>query len=235
MDGEVTWTERQLRLLADSFANIYYELILIADVIDNRIVYIAKSSGLARRVFKRDFTNNTLYFLVETISGGDVRKLGRILDVIRAKYELTAPEHRRNMLFITDMSYVYDVEGKSSATYKFTPLTCDDGKLKYMLISIGFSTGNLKNKIAFINTNTFERKTMDLVTGTWHSMENEPLTPVEITVLALSAEGKTVHQIAGEINKAYDTVKSIRKRIFAKMKVENITEAIMIAINHKII
>ncbi len=69
----------------------------------------------------------------------------------------------------------------------------------------------------------------------WNNLEYTPLTPVEMSVLALSAEGKSVPQIAHIIHKAQDTVKSIRKRIFTKLQVSNITEAIISGLNHKII
>lgn len=231
--------EEQLRQIADSFSNMCYELMLIADVVEKKIVYMAKSSGLARRVLKRDFIDSTLSFLVETISGRDVLKLDRIIDIIQEKYNRTKVEHRQNLLFMTDFDYVYDVEGTSTATYKFTPFGTQNERIKYMLMSISFSVGHYKDKIFFLNTDTFDREIYNLDNldkgSCWKKLEYEPLTPVELTVLALSAEGKSVPCIANKINKANDTIKSIRKRIFAKLHVSNITEAIISGLNHKII
>lgn len=228
--------EEQLKKIADSFSNMCYELVFIADVIENRIIYMAKSSGLARRVLKKDFVESTLTFLVETVSGRDVIKLDRIMDIIQKKYSGTKVEHRQNLLFMTDFSYVFDVEGTSTATYKFTPLESQNERIKYMLMSISFSVGHYRDRIFFLNTETFNREIYDFNKGAcWAKLVYDSLTPVELTVLALSAEGKSVPNIAKKINKANDTVKSIRKRIFTKLGVSNITEAIMSGINHKII
>lgn len=228
--------EDHLRQIADSFSNLYYELVFIADMVENRIVYMAKSSGLARRVLKKDFLENTLTFLVETVSGRDVLKLERIMEIIQEKYKITEIGDRCNLLFMTDFNYVYDVEGTSTATYKFTPLGNQNERITYMLMSISFSAGHYRDRIFFLNTNTFNREIYNLQKNNgWEKLEYEPLTPVELAVLALSAEGKSVSRIAQKINKANDTVKSIRKRIFTKLRVSNITEAIISGINHKII
>ena len=63
-------------------------------------------------------------------------------------------------------------------------------------------------------------------------MKRPELKDMEKDVLKLSAMGYTMNEIAGEVNRSFDTVKSYRKSLFEKLGVNNITEAISFAMNH---
>ncbi|MCM1484089.1 MAG: helix-turn-helix transcriptional regulator [Muribaculaceae bacterium] len=228
-------SDLRLMQFATAFSNLFYEFMFIADIRTGRITYVANSSGLATRVLKHDFTHSTVRLLIETISGSDAGKLSRIFNIIRTYYDNAPAADRSHLLFMTDMQYIFDVEGKSNALYKFTPLAEPDGELNSMLISISFSAGHYHDKILMINTRTFDRMVYDMDTYLWEPLTYDALSPIETAVLALSAEGRSIPQIATAVNRAYDSVKSIRKRIFSKLKVSNITEAIICGINYKII
>ena len=63
-------------------------------------------------------------------------------------------------------------------------------------------------------------------------MKRPELKDMEKDVLKLSAMCYTMNEIAGEVNRSFDTVKSYRKSLFEKLGVNNITEAISFAMNH---
>jgi DNA-binding NarL/FixJ family response regulator len=60
--------------------------------------------------------------------------------------------------------------------------------------------------------------------------ETKTLTPSEIEIVKLIAEGLTTKEIASKRNISYHTVNTHRKNIFRKMEVSNASELIMLAI-----
>ena len=61
------------------------------------------------------------------------------------------------------------------------------------------------------------------------------LTESEKSVLTLSIQGYTMSEIADKICLSLDTIKKYRKRIFEKLDVHNISEAIVAATNNKLL
>ena len=69
----------------------------------------------------------------------------------------------------------------------------------------------------------------------WDKTARPELKDVEIEVLKLSAMGYTMVEIADEVNRSFDTVKVYRKNILEKLGVQNIVEAINLALTYKIL
>ena len=66
-------------------------------------------------------------------------------------------------------------------------------------------------------------------------MEGLPLTPRELEILQLAADGDSMVETAANIDLAYETVKGYRKRIVAKLAARNITHAAIIGVRTHII
>lgn len=69
----------------------------------------------------------------------------------------------------------------------------------------------------------------------WKEMPRFELKETEVNVLRYSSMGYTMNEIAEIIHRSFDTVKSYRKTILEKLGAENITEAINIAMNYRLI
>jgi len=61
------------------------------------------------------------------------------------------------------------------------------------------------------------------------------LTEVERDILRLSSQGYTMNDIADKLCKSIDTIKTYKKRLFAKLEVKSITEALSYATNYKLL
>ena len=66
-------------------------------------------------------------------------------------------------------------------------------------------------------------------------MEGKPLTPRELEILQLAADGDSMVETAKRTQLAYETVKGYRKRIVAKLAARNITHAAIIGVRTHII
>lgn len=69
----------------------------------------------------------------------------------------------------------------------------------------------------------------------WRRSDKPTLTERETEVLRLHAQGLTIIQIAKRLHVAPDTVKYYRRRIFERLNVSNMVEALSYAVNSKII
>ena len=69
----------------------------------------------------------------------------------------------------------------------------------------------------------------------WEKRIAPILNETEKEILTLSMQGLTITDIAERIHRAVDSVKSARRRLFEKLEVNNISEAISYATNYKLI
>lgn len=69
----------------------------------------------------------------------------------------------------------------------------------------------------------------------WNERREIVLNEREKDILTLSVRGYTMNDIADELCMSIDTVKFHKKKLFEKLQVKNITEALYFATNHKLI
>ena len=72
-------------------------------------------------------------------------------------------------------------------------------------------------------------------TRRWDKRQMPTLTDGEKAVLTLSIQGYTMSKIADRVCLSPDTIKKYRQRIFEKLDVRNISEAIVAATNSKLL
>ena len=75
----------------------------------------------------------------------------------------------------------------------------------------------------------------DIKSRRWDQRQMPTLTEGERAVLILSIQGYTMSEIADKICLSPDTIKKYRQRIFEKLDVRNISEAIVAAANNKLL
>lgn len=219
----------------NSVSNLFYESVLVMDICTLNLWFLSLASGLSKRLASFNLHDRSFPYLVETISGITSVELQVYLDAIMEHYKGTETTAKSGMVYMTDMPMLLN-EGKSWATYRFSPLSEDiKGNHVLFIVAISFATGHLDKKLMAMNQQDGKREIYDPMTSQWNEWKIPELTAVEINVLALSAQGLSVNEIAQALHKAVDTIKSARKRIFRKIQVENITQAVLYALNNKVI
>lgn len=219
----------------NTVSNLFYETVLVMDICTQNIWYLSIASGLSKRLAALNLQDKSFTYLVETISGVTSVELQPYLSAIVKHYKRTEDTIKGNIVYMIDMPMMLN-EGISCATYRFSPL-CEDeqGNPTSFVVAISFAAGHFNKKIIAMNRHKGKREVYDLTTSEWNDWLIPELTPIEINVLALSAQGFSVKDISQALHKASDTIKSARKRIFRKFQVENITQAVLYALNNKVI
>ena len=129
-----------------------------------------------------------------------------------------------------------DSKKKRLINHQITPLRLtENGDVWLALCAVSISSGSKSGNIVIRKNKSKEYLLYNIGNKKWEQMKRPELKDMEKDVLKLSAMGYTMNEIAGEVNRSFDTVKSYRKSLFEKLGVNNITEAISFAMNHRLI
>lgn len=103
------------------------------------------------------------------------------------------------------------------------------------LCTIALSPNNEPGNIIMrkVDSNTYYE--YSLSTHKWNEKRIAVLSQEEKDVLILSTQGYTMTEISEKMCKSVDTIKSYKRKIFTKLNVNNISEAIGNATNYKLL
>jgi len=115
---------------------------------------------------------------------------------------------------------------RTNTSLRSLPITCRGKKTPQHTKSYH------KKKCCGIKVNN---KLWRLENGLWKEYPGVELTENERSMLRLTVGGLSIEKIADRLLRSAETIKSYRRFVFKKLEVGNITEAIMMAINKKLI
>ncbi|WP_130734730.1 response regulator transcription factor [Flavobacterium sp. J27] len=119
---------------------------------------------------------------------------------------------------------------------KLTPLfLTNDGKIWKAICIVSLSNEQNSGNIKIFKKGDNKIFTYDLEGDYWKSEEKIELSDREKEVLSYSIRGFTINEIAEAIFVSPDTVKFHRRKLFDKLGVNNISEAVAFATNNKLI
>jgi len=161
-----------------------------------------------------------------------------LLSINSAGFEFFSeiPVEERKEWFI---SYDFHLAGEGTAmliNHKLTPLALtSDGRIWLALCVVSASNHNEAGHIELHHSGSSEFYKFNPATQRWAKHQKPVLTESERTVLVLSIQGHTMAEIADRICLSPESVKKYRQRIFEKLGVRNISEAIVAATNNKLL
>ncbi|WGH76886.1 helix-turn-helix transcriptional regulator [Tenacibaculum tangerinum] len=138
------------------------------------------------------------------------------------------------------ISYDFHIENKESKkiliNQKLTPIfLTSEGKIWKAMCIVSLSTEEKSGNIRIYREGDNIINYYDLKGNYWKKIKKIELTKREKEILRFSIRGFTINEIAKSIFVCSDTVKFHRKKLFEKLEVANIAEAISYTINNKLI
>ena len=125
---------------------------------------------------------------------------------------------------------------KILVNHKLTPLALtSDGRIWLALCVVSAATHTDAGHIEMHSVGSSDFFEYNLNNHRWNKRQMPVLTEGEKSVLTLSIQGYTMSEIADKICLSPDTIKKYRQRIFEKLDVRNISEAIVAATNSKLL
>ncbi len=175
-------------------------------------------------------------FYFKYVPPADLELLLKINTVGFDFYEKLPLEDRKDYSISYDF-HLTNNEGKSILIHqKLTPVFLTEaGKIWKAICLVSLSTEQKSGNIIIQRNRYNEAYQYDLVDGDWTRVEKVKLSDREKEILRYSIRGHSIPDISEKLYISSDTVKFHRRKIFEKLEVSNISEAISYASQNQLI
>lgn len=219
-----------------AFARLTYESVYVINYERMTFEYVSENPLFLSGYSADEVMKLGYEFYFKNVPEKDLTLLNRINEAGFDFYN-NLPDEERMLYSIT---YDFHLRNKDNTpvliNHKLTPLQLtSDKKIWKAMCIVSISHHKNPGNICIYKQGTREIWMLDLQTNTWDKSEKPQLSKRETEVLRLHAQGLTINEIAEKIAVSPDTVKYYRRRIFERLNVENMVEALSYAIHNKMI
>ena len=219
-----------------AFARTTYKSIYIIDYQQKGFEYVSDNPLFLCGHTAEEVQEMGYAFYFKYVIEADLNLLLKINEAGFEFYERIPLEERKNYT----ISYDYHLKNQEGKTIlinqKLTPLfLTNEGKIWKALCIISLSSEQNSGNITIYKKGDNKVFKYDLEGDFWKTTELISLTTREKEILLYSTRGYTINEIAESIFVSPDTVKFHRRKLFEKLDVVNISEAIAHATNNKLI
>lgn len=220
----------------DAFARTTYMSMYLIDYHTKRFDYVSENPLFLCGLSAEEVKEMGYDFYFKFVVKEDLELLQRI-NTIGFEYYQDIPISERTKYTIS-----YDFRLKNSANntflvnHRLTPLfLTEEGKIWKSFCIVSLSENKSPGNIKIYKQNENKFWTYNLEKNYWETNNKIELSERERQILYLSSQGLTINDISDRIFVSVDTVKFHRKKLFEKLEVANITEAISYATNNRLI
>lgn len=220
---------------AEAFSRSSYQSVYIIDYFRRNFLYVSPNPmflcGLSSERVKELGYRFYLDFVPE-----DEQSMLLTLNKAGFAFYNDLPVDERKDWYISYDFHILNEEKKILINHKLTPLALtSDGRIWLALCVVSAATHTDAGHIEMHRVGSSGYFEYSTVSRRWIKKQMPSLTDGEKSVLTLSIQGYTMSEIADIIYLSPDTIKKYRKRIFEKLEVRNISEAIVAATNNKLL
>ncbi len=220
----------------DAFARTTYKSLYVIDYKKKGFDYVSENplflcGNTAEEVKKMGYA-----FYFKHVIEEDLQLLLKINTIGFEYYEKVPIEERKDYTISYDFHLINKKGEKTLINQKMTPLFLTaEGKLWKAIAIISLSSETKSGNIRVTNNKNKKVFSYNLEGDFWKETEAIKLSNREKEILQYSTRGYTINEVAEAIFVSPDTVKFHRKKLFEKLNVANISEAIAYATNNKLI
>ena len=220
-----------------AFARTTYKSVYVIDYYRQNFLYVADNPLFLCGIAADEVRKLGYNFYINQVIPEDLELL---LEVNVAGFQFLeniAREELRNYTISCDFHVVNKESGKKQLiNHQITPLRLtENGNVWLALCVASISSNDTSGNTEMSKNNSSIYWDYDRKTKKWKERLRLELKDIEKEVLRLSAKGYTMHEIADQIHRSFDTVKVYRKNLFEKLGVDNISEAVCYAMNHRLL
>ena len=219
-----------------AFARLTYESVYVIDYEKMAFEYVSENPLFLCGYSPEEVLGLGYEFYFKNVPEKDLVLLSLINE---AGFDFFAklPDGEKKQYSITYDFHLINKDGKPTLiNHKLTPLfLTGEGKMWKAMCIVSISHHQQAGNIYIYKHGTDDLWQLNIVSKIWQKSEKPKLSKREIEILQLHAQGLTINQIAEKIFVAPDTVKYYRRRIFERLEVSNMVEALSRAVNSKVI
>lgn len=238
--GQISETDQQQQTdyleVIRSFARLTYESVYVIDYSDMSFEYVSENPLFLCGYPAREVMEMGYEFYFRNVPEKDLELLNTINEAGFNFFEKLPTEEKKRYSITYDFHLVNSDGRKVLINHKLTPLfLTSEGKMWKAMCIVSISHHQEPGNVYIHKQGSDEILKLDTESRLWIKSGKPKLTKREIEILQLHAQGLTINQIAEKIFVAPDTVKYYRRRIFERLGVNTIVEALSYAVNSKII
>lgn len=220
----------------DAFARTTYKSLYVVDYQKKGFDYVSDNPLFLCGNTAEEVKEMGYAFYFKHVIEADLELLLKINTLGFEYYERVPVEERKNYTISYDFHLINKAGDKTLINHKMTPLfLTEEGKLWKAIAIISLSSEKESGNIRVINHKDNRVFNYDLEGDFWKESEAVKLSSREKEILQHSTRGYTISEISELLFVSPDTIKFHRKKMFEKLGVANISEAITYATNNKLI
>lgn len=234
--GVVAETGQHYLEVVKAFARLTYESVYVIDYQDMSFEYVSDNP-----LFLSGYTANEVLqlgyeFYFRQVPSEDLELLARLNEAGFDFYAQLPVEERKQYSITYDFHLTHKNGKQILINHKLTPLfLTPEGKMWKSMCVVSLSRQQAAGNVRIYKQGSDEL--WELLPGkkTWQKSVKPSLTERELEVLRLHAQGFSIDQIAEKLFVAPDTVKYYRRKIFERLEVNNVMDALSYAVSSKLI
>ena len=220
---------------AEAFSRSSYQSVYIIDYFRQNFLYVSPSPMFLCELSPERVKELGYRFYLDFVPE-DERPMLLTLNKAGFTFYNDIPISERKDWYISYDFHILNGGRKILINHKLTPLALtSDGRIWLALCVVSAATHTDSRHIQVHRVGTSEYFEYNINSRRWNKRQMPSLSDGEKSVLTLSIQGYTMSEIADKICLSPDTIKKYRKRIFEKLEVRNISEAIVAATNSKLL
>lgn len=219
-----------------SFARLTYESVYVINYENMSFEYVSENPLFLCGYSPEEVLNMGYDFYFKHVPEEELGLLEQINEAGFDFFEKLPAETKKEYSITYDFHLTHKNGKTILINHKLTPLfLTKDHKMWKAMCIVSMAHHSHPGNVFIKRQGSDEIRELDLETSTWRKMTKPSLSEREIEVLRLYAQGLTINQIAEKIFVSPDTVKYYRRRIFERLSVTSIVEALAVAVSSKII
>lgn len=220
---------------AEAFARSTYQSVYIIDYFRQNFLYVSPNPMFLCRLTPEQMMRLGYRFYLEYVPQDEQQLL---IEINRAgfAFQSALPVDERKDWYIQYDFHILNEGHPILINHKLTPLALtSDGRIWLALCVVSASNHSTPGHIEIHHIDSPDFYEYNRLTQRWDRRTMPTLTDGEKSVITLSIQGLTMTEIGDKMCLSPETIKKYRKQIFEKLKVRNITEAIIAATNNKLL
>lgn len=221
--------------VTEAFARVSYMSIYIIDYQNRNFEYVSDNPLFLCGHSADEVRKMGYNFYFKYVKKDDLDLLLKINQAGFDFYERIPVSERK----LYTISYDFHLLNKDKAiliNHKLTPLFLTEaGKIWKAMCLVSLSTHTDSGNITVFKQGNNEFWSYDVKEDIWRNEEKIKLNERELDILRYYAQGYTINEIAEKIFISPDTIKFHRRKLFEKMQVNNISEALSYVTNNKLL
>lgn len=217
-----------------AFANTTYKSLYLIDYYKKTFLYVSDNPLFLCGLSPKNIKELGFDFYLKYVPEED-RKM--LLEINHAGFQFIReiePKERHKYTISYDFHILPPQKEPLLINHKITPiLLTTEGDVWLALCSVQLSTKSTSGHIEM--TCQTNNKLWRLEDSLWVQYQGIELKDNERLMLQLTVKGLSIEKIAKRLFRSVETIKAYRRVLFKKLDVKNITQAIMVAINKKLI